>query len=78
MEDNITVNVGMPHAYTNLEIAEIVNRVYGNTTPIDYDDTRAETIKSSYMDIGRLTDLLGYYSLDMEEAIRELRDNQAK
>lgn len=69
---NITVNAGMPNAYTNLEIAKIVNRVFGNTAPIDYDDSAPETIKPSFMDTGRLNKL-GYAPLDMEEALREIK-----
>ena len=73
---NITVNAGMPHAYTNLEIAEIVNRVYGNRTPINYDDSSPETIKPSCMDITRLRGELGYIPMDMEEAVQDIRMQQ--
>ena len=70
---NITVNAGMPHAYTNLEIAKIVNRVYGNETPIDYDDSTPETIKPSCMDITRLKEEVGYVPMDMEESLQDIR-----
>ena len=73
---NITVNAGMPHAYTNLEIAKIVNKVYGNETPINYDDSSPETIKPSCMDITRLKEKLEYLTLDMEEAIKDIRIRQ--
>ena len=73
---NITVNAGMPHAYTNLEIARIVNKVYGNETPINYDDSSLETIKPSCMDITRLNEELEYLTLDMEEAIKDIRKRQ--
>lgn len=69
---NIIVNAGMPNAYTNLEIAQIVNRVFENPAPIEYDDSSPETIKPSFMDIARLKKI-GYAPLDMEEAIRELK-----
>ena len=72
-DESQTVNVGMPNAYTNLEIAQIVNRVYDNATPINYDDSQAETIRSSCMDISRLKDELGYTPMDMEEAIKALK-----
>lgn len=73
---NITVNAGMPHAYTNLEIAEIVNRVYGNETPINYDDSAPETIKPSCMDITRLKEELGFIPMDMEEAVSDISSQQ--
>lgn len=70
--ESITVNAGMQDAYTNLEIAEIVNKVFGNLTQIDYDDSYSERGRSFCMDIGRLKNKLGYFPLDMEEAIREM------
>lgn len=73
---NITVNVGMPEAHTNLEIAKIVNRVYGNMTPINYDDESPESIRSSFMDITLLREQIGYLPADMEEAIRDIRQVQ--
>lgn len=73
INDNITVNVGMPKAYTNLEIAEIVNKVYGNSTPIDYDDSYPETGRAFHMDVSLLRDHLGYMPLDMAEAIADLK-----
>ena len=72
--EDIIVNAGMPEAYTNLEIAKIVNKVYGNAAPIDYDDSSPETIRPSNMDISRLKKL-GCTPLDMEEALREMRTN---
>ena len=67
-----TVNAGMPAAYTNLEIAQIVNRVYGNSTPINYNDSAPETIRSSFMDISLLKEVLSFEPLDMEQSIRAL------
>ena len=67
------LNVGMPNAYTNLEIAQIVNKVYGNATAINYDDSKAETIKASCMSIDKLRSELDYEPLDMEEAIRQIK-----
>lgn len=72
-EENITVNVGMPEAYTNLEIAEIVNKVYGNITPIDYDDSYPETGRAFYMDTTFLRDRFGFDPLDMPEAVANLK-----
>lgn len=72
-DENITVNAGMPSAYTNLEIAQIVNKVFGNSTPINYDDSQAETIRPSWMDTDLLRDRLGICPKDMEDALTELR-----
>ena len=72
---NIIVNAGMPDAYTNLEIAKMVNAVFGNTTPIEYDDSFPETIRSSHMDISRL-EKLGYTPLDMEAAVKALKEDR--
>lgn len=72
-EENITVNVGMSEAYTNLEVAKAVNRVFGNPEPIDYDDSYPEKGRPFHMDISRLTDHLGYTPLDMESALRKIK-----
>ena len=72
---DIIVNAGMPMAYTNLEIAKMVNAVFGNTTPIEYDDSFPETIRSSHMDISRL-EKLGYTPLDMEAAVKALKEDR--
>ena len=71
---NITVNVGMEVAHTNLEIAEIVNEVFGNPTPIDYDDSYPEKGRPFLMDINRLKKGLGYEPLGMKEALTAMRD----
>lgn len=72
---DIIVNAGMPGAYTNLGIAKTVNAVFGNTTPIEYDDSFPETIRSSQMDISRL-EKLGYTPLDMEAAVKALKEDR--
>lgn len=71
--ENITVNIGMLKAYTNLEIAEIVNKVYGNNTPIDYDDSYPETGRAFHMDTTSLRNKLGCEPLDMPEAITDMK-----
>lgn len=75
-DNNIIVNVGMPAAYTGLEVAKIVNEVYGNPTPIDYDDSYPEKVRPFFMDISRLRSVLGYEPLDMREAVTAFRDNR--
>ena len=69
---NIAVNVGMPKAYTNLEIAEIVNEVFENATPIDYDDSQEETSRPFHMDVTKLADSLSYQPKDLREALEEM------
>jgi len=71
--NNIIVNAGMPEPYTNLEVAQIVNRVFENQTPIDYDDSYPEKGRPFHMDITRLKKELGYIPLDMESALLQFR-----
>ena len=75
-DSNIIVNVGMPEAYSNLEVAQTVNEVYGNPTPIDYDDSYPEKGRPFHMDISRLRNELGYEPLDMKEAVTAFRDHR--
>jgi nucleoside-diphosphate-sugar epimerase len=71
-DSNIIVNVGMPHPYSNLEVAQIVNEVYGNPVPIDYDDSYPEKGRPFHMDISRLRNELGYEPMDMKTAVAAL------
>lgn len=71
-DTNIVVNVGMQDAYSNLEVARIVNEVFGNTTPIEYDDSYPEKGRPFHMDISRLRDEFGYEPLDMRSAVAAL------
>lgn len=66
---NIVVNVGMVNAYTNLEIAQTINSVFDNSTPINYDQSEEETIRGAHMDVGRLTGMIGYKPKDLRESI---------
>jgi len=72
-KENQIVNVGMREAYTNLELAEIVNRVFENPAPIEYRDSSPETTRSSYMDTDRLLELTGYTPRDMEQTLMDIR-----
>lgn len=72
-DENITVNAGMPEAYTNLEVAQAVNKVFGNPSPIDYDDSYPEKGRPFHMDISRLKERLGYEPLDMEASLLQFR-----
>jgi len=70
---DIIVNAGMQDAYSNLEVAQIVNKVFANPSPIDYDDSHPETGRPFHMDISRLKEELGYVPLDMETALTEMK-----
>lgn len=72
--DSIVVNAGMPDAYSNLEVARIVNEVFDNTTPIEYDDSYPEKGRPFHMDISRLKNELGCVPLDMKEAVSALKE----
>lgn len=68
----VIVNAGMKDAYTNLEIARLVNKAFGSSTPIDYDDSVSETIEPSCMRADKLDELLGYSLMNMEEALADI------
>lgn len=70
------VNAGMEKAYTNLEIAEAFNAAYGNTEPVKYDDSTAETITPSIMDVSRMMDLTGMIPRDMDETLFDMAARQ--
>ncbi|MDO4869032.1 MAG: NAD(P)-dependent oxidoreductase [Bacillota bacterium] len=70
--ESLTLNAGMPAAYTNLEIARLINQVFGNDTPIEYDDSFPETIQSSEMDVSNLIKKTGSAPRDMEQALKDL------
>ena len=66
------LNAGMVKAYTNYEIACMINEAYGNETPINYNDSVPETITSSIMDVSTLTEVIGYTPMDMPEALKDM------
>ena len=57
-------------------MAQIVNEVYGNPTPIDYDDSYPEKGRPFHMDISRLRSEIGYEPLDMREAVTAFKENR--
>ena len=69
------INVGMERGYTNLEIAEMINRAFQNEAPIIYDDTNPETITDSIMDITVLKEKTGLTPLDMEQALKMMNSH---
>lgn len=73
-DNNTVLNVGMEKAYSNYDIAGIVNMVYKNPTPICYEDDYPESNRGFCMDVNKLKEELQYVPLDMEEAISELKE----
>lgn len=72
------VNAGMEGAYTNFEIAESFNRAYGNKTPVNYDDSKPETITPSIMDVSRMTALTGCVPREMDSALADMAERQKR
>lgn len=73
---SIIVNAGMETACTNLEIARIVNEVYHNETPIDYDDSTEETIEPSIMSTEKYHTFFDRKLLEMKEALEDLSSGE--
>lgn len=71
----MVVNVGMQDAYSNLEVAQIVNEVFENPAPIDYDDSYPEKGRPFHMDISRLREELCFEPLDMKAAVEAFKDS---
>lgn len=71
-------NAGMAEAYSNYEIADLINSAFDNPTPINYDDSFPETIQSSIMDVRRMIDATGYVPRDMKLALEDMYRKQKK
>lgn len=69
---DIIVNTGMRKAYSSLEVARIVNEVFENPSPVDYDDSYPEKGRPFHMDISRLREELRYEPLDLKDALKVL------
>ncbi|MDO5538518.1 MAG: NAD(P)-dependent oxidoreductase [Eubacteriales bacterium] len=67
------INAGMKKAYSNLEIAQIINKVFENETPIEYDSSFEEKIEPSKMEVTYLMDHLKFVPMDMEQVLCEVR-----
>ncbi|MDB8711940.1 NAD-dependent epimerase/dehydratase family protein [Mediterraneibacter gnavus] len=72
------INIGMQVAYTNLEIAEIVNKVFENKVSIEYQQEKNENIESSYMDIELYMKYLNLYPKTLDEALFSIREEMVK
>ena len=65
----------MDRAYSNLEIAQLVNAVFDNQAGIQYDDGREENIESLFMDIRKLQARIDYPMMDMEMFLSVIKEN---
>lgn len=70
--DTGIINAGMTEAYTNLEIAQAINKAFHNDTPINYDDSAPETITPSYMDISKMLKTTEHVPMDMAHALEDM------
>ena len=66
------MNIGMPQSYTNLEIAQAVNKAFHNDTSISYEDAQPETIKDSVMEVRKMLRFSGFMPRDMEHALEDI------
>lgn len=71
---NIVFNIGMEKAYTNYQIAEIINDVFENPTSIEYKKELSENVESTYMDIHRYKEQLSLKPKNLSEAIAEIKE----
>lgn len=69
-----TFNIGSGEAFTNLEVAEIINRVFDNKGNICLQDPEGdEGIESSYMDSSKSKEILEFSpSYTFESALKEI------
>lgn len=69
-----TYNIGSGEAFTNLEVALIINKVFDNDGNIDIKNPDSqETIKSSYMESQLAKEILGYTpDYTFETSIKEI------
>ncbi len=67
-------NIGSNEAYTNLEIAKMVNECFDNQGNLSYNDSLDEGIESSLMDSSKAFEILGYKpKYNMKEALSDIR-----
>ncbi|GAB6256324.1 SDR family oxidoreductase [Peribacillus sp. N1] len=68
-------NIGSGEAYSNLEIAEIVNECFDNKGNLIYNDLKAEGIESSIMDSSKARNELGYSAqFSLKEALIDIKN----
>lgn len=67
------INIGMENAYSNYEIACLINEVLENKKEIIYNDSLLEKIRPSKMAVDKSITLLGIAPLDMREALFDIK-----
>ena len=72
-------NIGSNEAYTNLEIAKMVNECFDNQGNMTYDDSIDEGIESSLMDSSKAFKILGYKPMyNMKEALNDIKAHKVR
>lgn len=71
-KNSAVFNVGMDLAYSNLEIATYINKIFKNKSGIEYQKELNENIESSCMCINKLKKQMGVVPLTMEEALTDI------
>ncbi|WP_269920183.1 NAD-dependent epimerase/dehydratase family protein [Caldifermentibacillus hisashii] len=70
-------NIGTGRAYSNLEIATLINKVFDNNNNLEYRDTIKETIESSLMDNSKANYFLNYYpTYTLESALLDIKKQE--
>ena len=74
-----TFNIGSGEAYTNLQIAQIVNECFDNEGNLEYYDYIDEGIESSLMDSSKAKNVLGYSpKYSFKEALNEIKNIKSR
>ncbi len=69
-------NIGGGYAVTNLEIAETINDVFGNSGKLYFDNSRAEIERNFYMDTAHAESVLGWARMwTLSAAFEDIRKN---
>lgn len=71
---NGSFNIGSGQAFTNLEVAQIVNDCFGNQENLVYENSLDEGIESSLMDSSKAKRVLGYEpKFSFKEALNDIK-----
>ena len=70
---NQIYNLGSGNAYTNLQLAEAINRAFGNEGNLSYLDDRSEGIEDSRMDSAKLEEAGFRRAYDLNSALDDIR-----
>lgn len=69
-------NIGMRDSVSALELAQCINRVFGNEGNLTHDYSKAENTESFLMDVSKAEKELGFTAaFDLEAAFRHIRDD---